>query len=440
MPGTVVVTAVEAVGPDPVLAFLLQVVVLLTSAMVLGRVAVRLGLPAIVGELCVGVLLGPSVLGHAAPAVSHWLLPQGADKTGLFGGLAQIGVLLLIGLTGVGIDGALFRRKGRAALRVGILALVVPLSLGVLAGWLMPERQLPAGADRPTAALFLGVAMGISALPVTAKILMDMKLFHRNVGQLTLMAAALDDVAGWVLLSFASVMVTAGLGGGNAVALLYPCAFVTVAWLAGRPLTRLAVRLAMRSADAGPVIVVTIAVTLCCAAAAHVLGMDAVFGAFVGGLLVGSAREDVAARLAPLRTVTLAVLAPLFFATAGLHVDLLVLADPGIVVLGLVLLVIAVLGKFAGAYAGARLVGLTSWEGVAVGAGLNARGVVEIVVAGVGLRLGVLNDELYTIIVLIAIITSIMAPPILRAAMSRIEQTAEERLRAMHADPAPLEH
>ncbi|WP_405087181.1 cation:proton antiporter [Microbispora sp. NBC_01389] len=438
MSGTVVVTAAEAAGPDPVLAFLLQVVVLLTSAMVLGRVAVRLGLPAIVGELCVGVLLGPSVLGHAAPALSHWLLPQGADKTGLFGGLAQTGVLLLIGLTGVGIDGALFRRKGRAALRVGILALVVPLSLGVLAGWLMPERQLPTGADRPTAALFLGVAIGISALPVTAKILMDMKLFHRNVGQLTLMAAALDDVAGWVLLSFASVMVTAGLGGGDAVALLYPCAFAALAWLAGRPLTRLAVRLAMRSAEAGPVIVVTIAVTLCCAAAAHVLGMDAVFGAFVGGLLVGS--EDVAARLAPLRTVTLAVLAPLFFATAGLHVDLLVLADPGIVVLGLVLLVIAVLGKFAGAYAGARLVGLTSWEGVAVGAGLNARGVVEIVVAGVGLRLGVLNDELYTIIVLIAIITSIMAPPILRAAMSRIEQTAEERLRALHADPAPLEH
>ena len=162
------------------------------------------------------------------------------------------------------------------------------------------------------------------------------------------------------------------------------------------------------------------------------------FGAFLAGMLIAGSIDP--ARLAPLRTVVLSVLAPLFMASAGLRIDLGGLADPKVALSAVVALVIAVLGKFSGAYLGARTSRMSPWEGVALGAGMNARGVVEVVVATVGLRLGVLTTDTFTIVVLIAIVTSLMAPPILRAAMARVEQTADERLRqADHEawDPHP---
>jgi len=140
------------------------------------------------------------------------------------------------------------------------------------------------------------------------------------------------------------------------------------------------------------------------------------------------------ARLAPLRTVVLWVLAPIFLASAGLRMDLTSLGDPDVLLSAVVILAVAILGKFVGAYIGARASGLNSWEGLALGAGMNARGVVEVVVAMVGLRLGVLQTSTFTIIVLVAIITSVMAPPLLRLAMERVEHTAEERLRKSESD------
>lgn len=162
------------------------------------------------------------------------------------------------------------------------------------------------------------------------------------------------------------------------------------------------------------------------------LGMEAVFGAFVAGILVGSGSGSGAVeprRLAPLRAVIMSVLAPIFLATAGLRMDLGTLNSGDALLAAAVLLSVAVLGKFAGAYVGARTSRLGHWESLALGAAMNARGVVQIIVAMVGLRLGVLTVETYTIIALVAIATSMMAPPLLRIAMSRVSQSADERLR-----------
>ncbi|GAA3273690.1 cation:proton antiporter [Dactylosporangium vinaceum] len=419
-----------ALSQHQVLIFLLQLGTLLLVALCLGRLARRFGLPAVVGELTTGILLGPSVFGSASPGIAGWLLPADADQAHLLDAVGQLAVLLLVGIAGAHLDLKLIRRRQRVVTRVGAGGLLVPLALGIGAGWLLPGQLLGAKADRLTFALFLGVALCVSAIPVIAKTLSDMRLLHRDLGQLTLAVAAIDDVVGWFLLSLVSTMVLTGIGpGGIALSAALLIGFVVLAVVAGRPAVHLALRIAGRSEDPGPAAATAVVLIVLGAAAGQALGLEAVFGAFVVGLLISGARPADRARLAPLRTISISVLAPIFLAGAGLRIDLGALRDPGVLLAGVVMLLLATLGKFAGAYLGARLSRLNRWEGLALGAGLNARGVIEVVVATVGLRLGVLSTASYTIVVLIAVLTSVMAPPMLRWAMTRIEQSADERLR-----------
>ncbi|SNT11829.1 transporter, CPA2 family [Streptosporangium subroseum] len=421
---------VMPLGAHQLLIFVLQVGLLLMLAVLLGRLAVRLGMPAIVGELAVGVLLGPSLLAHVAPAVSDWLLPREAGQFHLLDAVAQIGVLLLVGLTGIQMDFKLVRRRGATAAKISIAGLVIPLGFGIATGYLLPASLLADNVDVTVFAMFLGVAMCVSAIPVIAKTLMDMNLLHRNVGQLCLTAGMLDDAFGWFMLSVVSGMATTGIrASGIALSLLF--LVVVFAIVVGRPLVRVVMR---HAREPGTAVVTVVVMVLLSAAGTHALGLEAILGAFVCGILIGRSGRVEAAWLAPLNTVVLSVLAPLFFATAGLRMDLTRLTEPSVLAAAAVVLVVAVAGKFLGAYIGARLSRLTRWEALALGAGMNARGVVEVIVAMVGLRLGVLNDETYTIIVLVAIVTSLMAPPILRFTMNRVEQTAEERLRLAEHD------
>jgi Kef-type K+ transport system membrane component KefB len=257
-----------------------------------------------------------------------------------------------------------------------------------------------------------------------------MNLLHREIGQLTLTAGMFDDAVGWFLLSVVSAMATAGLHRGALTrSVLYLVGFVVVTTLVGRYLVRGVMRLAGRSKEYSTSIMAAVVLILVGAMVTQSLHMEAVFGAFAVGVLIGTQGVVEPRRLAPLRTVVLSVLAPIFLATAGLRMDLTVLGNPTVLLAAVVAVAIAILGKFAGAYLGARLSRMGHWAGIAMGAGMNARGVIEIVVATVGLRLGVLNVASYTIVALIAMITSLMAPPLLRVAMSRVGQDAEERMR-----------
>ena len=452
---------VAPLAAHPLLIFLLQVSLLLLMALALGRLAVRLGMPAVVGELCTGVLLGPSILDHVVPALSGWLLPKDPTQFHLLDVIGQLGVLLLVGITGTEVDFALIRHRGATAARISVAGFLIPLALGVGTGYLLPASLLAESSERTVFALFLGVAMCVSAIPVIARTLMDMNLLHRNIGQLILSAGMVDDVFGWLMLSVVSAMATTGLRAGQVVlSLLYLAGVLVLAALIGRPLVRAALRLSARSVDPGPTVATAVILVLLGAAATHALGLEAVFGAFITGILIGSCaavgspaepmadnpgavgksasrpRRIDLARLTPLRTVVLSVFAPVFFATAGLRMDLTALAKPTVLAVAVVVLLVAILGKFAGAYIGARASRLSQWEALALGAGMNARGVIEVVVAMVGLRLGVLSTAVYTIIVLVAVVTSLMAPPLLRLAMRRVDLTAEEELR-LHARGRP---
>jgi Kef-type K+ transport system membrane component KefB len=372
------------------------------------------------------VLLGPSVLAHLAPAFSAWLLPMRAEQLHLLDSVGQLGVLLLVGLAGMHIDVGLIRRKGATAAWVGGGALLVPLALGVGTGLLLPGSLLGPNGDRWVFALFVGVAMCVSAIPVIAKTLLEMRLLHRDVGQLVMSAAALDDIAGWLLLSVISALAVGGLHPASTLKPIGALLLVlAVAVLAGRPLVRGALAVAGRS-DPGVTVAAVTAMLLLSSAGTQALGLEAILGAFLCGILIGSSGNFDRGRLLPLRTFVMSVLAPIFFATAGLRMDLTALRHPVVLASALSVLVIAVGGKFAGAYLGARIGRLGHWEGLALGAGLNARGIVEVVVALVGLRLGVLGTPTYTIVVLVAVVTSLMAPPTLRFAMRRIAVTHQE--------------
>lgn len=413
---------------DAVLVLLVQLALLLALAVTLGRLAARLGLPAVVGELLTGVLLGPSLLGHLAPGLAARLFPPVAEQAHLLDGVALLGILLLVGVTGMHLDVGAVRRRRATVVRVSACGLVVPFALGTAGGYAMPPALLGDGAGRTAFALFLGVAMSVSAIPVIAKTLSDMRLLHRNVGQLTLAAAVIDDAVGWCMLSAVSAFaVTGARPGGIAASLVRLAVFVAVTVTLGRRAAGWLLRRA--AADAGATTAVLVVLVLAGATVSHALGLEAVFGAFVAGAVVGSLPQAPARSLAPLRTFTMSVLAPVAFASVGLRVDLRLLADPLVLVAAVAVVALAVVGKFAGAYVGARTSALSHWEGIALGAGLNARGVVEIVVASVGLRLGILTTATYTIVVLVAVATSLMAPPLLRWAMTHVESTAEERLR-----------
>ncbi|MEU5694658.1 cation:proton antiporter [Actinosynnema sp. NPDC020468] len=422
-----------AVPPSPVgahqmLVFLLQLAVLLGTAFALGRLAARFRMPAVVGELAAGVLLGPSLLAPALPGLSGWLFPTDPGQIHLLDAVGQFGVLLLVGFTGMHIDLGLARKQGRAALWVASGGLLVPLGLGFGAGFLIPASMVGDGAARPTFALFLGVAVCVSAIPVIAKVLLEMNLLHRDIGQLVVTAAAVDDIVGWSLLAVVSGMATAGLTTGHVLLSVGSLVAVAlIALLVGRPVVKRALALANRSTEPGVTVAVVVLLIVLCAAGTHALELEPILGAFLCGLLISAAGGVDREKLNPLRVFVMSVLAPIFFATAGLRMDLTALRRPEVLGGAFLVLVLAITGKFVGAYLGARMGRLSHWQGLALGAGLNARGVIGVIVAMVGLRVGVLTTATYTIVVLVAVVTSLMAPPTLRYAVRRIAVTSEEK-------------
>lgn len=412
------------------LVFLLLIGLLLGTALVLGLLARRLGLPSVVGELCAGVLIGPSVVGHLAPGVSTWLLLDQASQLHLVDAVGHLGVLLLVGVTGIGVDIGMLRRRAGMTIWVSTTALVIPLVGGVGLGFLLPVELLADGTDRITFASFVGVALCVSAVPVIAKTLLDLRLLHRDIGQLIIGSATVGDLVGWLLLAVVSAMATVGVRAAN---VLLPIALLLGALVfcltVARAVVGRALRAAVRSRDPGVVIATVVLLLFAFAAGTQALGLEAVLGALLGGVVIGSSKWLNRESLAPLRTFVTAVLAPLFFATAGLRMDLTALARPEIIGATALVLVVAIVTKFAGAYLGARTARLGRWEAMALGAGLNARGAIEVIIAMVGLQLGVLSTAMYTVVVLVAIITSLLAPPMLRLAARNIEVTDEEEVR-----------
>ena len=415
-----------------VLVFLVQVALLLVVARLLGQLCRRIGQPAVVGELAAGVVLGPSVLGSVAPGLFDWVFPPGVMQSGMLFAVGWLGVIMLLVVTGFETDLALISRLGKAAVLVTAGSLLVPFAFGLGGGFLAPSSLLGDDTERSVFALFLAAALTISSLPVIAKVLSELHLLRRNFGQLTLAVAMANDVIGWILLGLIAGLAGSGAFdlGELATTVVGLIVFLALAAAVGQRIVD-AVLHEMRRRDVGTGgwVTMAIGIALGLGAATQALGVEAVLGAFIGGILLGRSRYAKHEVNEQLETFTVAIVAPIFFATAGLRVDLSLLSDPEIAFWAVVVIAIASVSKFAGSLIGARLSGLAAREGMALGTALNARGALEIVIATVGLSLGVLNDASYTIVVIMAIATSVMAPPLLRAITKDWPGSVEEQQR-----------
>jgi Kef-type K+ transport system membrane component KefB/nucleotide-binding universal stress UspA family protein len=421
--------------PEHALALLLLQLGLLLFVARIGALAARgIGLPAVVGELAAGIVLGPSVFGHYAPSAFLAVFPQESGQYQLLETVGLLGMVLLLLLTGLETDLRLLKSLGRAAVVASALGMLVPFALGFGLGVWMPEQYLAQPERRTLFAAFLATTMAISAMPVIAKILMDLDLTRRNIGLVILSAGVVDDTAGWLILSIIAGAATQGGGvklTGLALTVISLFGFLALVALVVYPVMRFVLRaLATRVRSPDTDLVSIVAVTLACAALTQHIGVHAVFGAFIVGTALRQAPHLSHETVHRLESFVFSILAPVFFGFVGLKVDLWSLSGGGGVMLVLVV-AIACVGKLLGCSLGGIWGGLSFWEAFSIAVAMNARGAMGLVAATIGLSLGILNQQTFSMIVVMAILTSFIAPIALRLTMRMVRMTHEEERRIL---------
>ncbi len=425
---------IKPLAGHTVFLLLVQLSLLIAVARVGAEAAKRLGLPAVVGELAAGIALGPSGFGHWFPGGFAAVFPPTNESFHLLDAFSAVGMTMLLLLTGLETDVRLLRNLGRAALIASMMGMVLPFGLGFGLGYLTPAAYLSDPSSRILFSLFMATAMSISAMPVIAKILVDLDLTKRNIGMVILSAGVVDDTVGWLILSLIAGAATHGavnvrdLGVTLALLVGFLVAMVFVAYPILRSLIRVTgERFRMPDSD----LVAILVVTFLSAAFTEWIGVHPVFGAFVAGVVIHQVPRLRRETVARLESVTYGVLAPIFLGMVGIKVNLWTLASGGGgTMLGLVLLV-ACVGKLVGCSLGAYWGGLRFWEAASIAVAMNARGAMEIVVATIGLSLGILTPQMFAIIVMVAIVTSFLAPLGLRLTLPRVRMTDDEARRIL---------
>lgn len=401
----------------------------------LAQLCKYIGQPPVIGEVIAGLALGPSLLGMISPEAMHLLIPSpAADPGGLVATsvkiIAQLGVILYMFLVGLELNAAHLKHRAHAAVAISHASIVVPFSLGtILALWIYPTES---AGDVPflSFSLFMAVAMSITAFPVLARILTDRNLQSTPFGTVALSCAAADDVTAWCLLSLVvgiaqSQLSRAGIVIGSAVA------FIGVMFFVVRPLLARFVRGLERRGGALPAyaIAATYVSLLAAASLTEWIGVHAIFGAFLLGVIIPSDSRLAASFLTKLKEPVTVLLLPAFFAYTGMRTELGLLATPGQWLVCLVIIAVATLGKFGGTVLAARCAG-ESWRDASIlGALMNTRGLMELIVLNIGLDLGVISPTLFAMMVIMALVTTMMTSPALHLLLppavlaNRAEQT-----------------
>jgi Kef-type K+ transport system membrane component KefB/nucleotide-binding universal stress UspA family protein len=412
--------------------FILEVIFLLVVGRGLGELLERIGQPAIMGQLIAGILLGPSFFGFFLPDIQKAVFPSAPEQQAMIGAVSQLGILMLLLLTGMETDLKLVRKVGRAAFTISATGILVPFACGFALGQFLPESILPVHMGRLVPSLFLGTALSISSVKIVATIVREMNFMRRDVGQIIVSSAIIEDTIGWVIIA-----VTFGIAGTGkldyfsiAKTVIGVAVFMTFSLTIGRRIVFWLIRWANDTFRSEfPVITMILIIMGTMAEITQLLGVHTVLGAFVAGILVGESPILTEHIENQLRGLITALFMPVFFGLAGLTADLTILKDVNLALLTGGLVLIASVGKFVGAFLGGELGGLHVKQSVAVGSAMNARGSTEVIVASIGLGMGALTQNLYTMIVTMAVITTLIMPPMLRRALSRLPMGKEEKTR-----------
>lgn len=414
-----------------VLLLFIEISLLLLTALVCGELMVRLGQPAIIGQILAGLILGPTFFGAFFPDLSSQLFPRDGSQSRLIEVISWIGVSLILMLTGMETDTAMLKRLGKPLMSFGVLGLLGPLIAGALISLLLPERLMGDQPNRLAFAVFVGTVFAASSVPVVAKILMDMKMLKLDIGQLIIATSLAHDLLCCLLLAI--IVVLSGTGGSSSspviIAIVGTIGFVSLVYF-GRSIFFAGLRWVNDQVSSKDGLITAMVVLLLASAAAtQALGVHIVLGAFAAGVLLSQAPVINHKVVRPLEIVTMGFFAPVFFASSGLNVNLSTLLEPGLGAITVSLAVAALVLKLATCYGAGKVSGLGQWESLSIGIGANAKGSLGLILAMLGFSLNIISQDMFAVVIFISLFSTGIAAPLMKATMAKIEVGDEERER-----------
>ncbi|MEX2215054.1 MAG: cation:proton antiporter [Phycisphaeraceae bacterium] len=407
-----------------VTVLLLSVAAILGVARLLGEIAQRFGQPSILGELVAGILLGPTILGYIWPEAYQYLFIDDKNATLVLNGFITLSATLLLLVAGLEVDLSVAWRQGKAAVLVAFIGMAIPFALGFTVAWYLPDvlavpEAMPETWRLPFA-IFVGIAVSITALPIIAKILIDLNIFKADLGMLIMSAAIMNDLAGWM--GFAVVMalitpVQEAVGGaasssggtGLGMTLLMTFGFLIGTLTVGRwAIHRMLPFIQAYGSWPGAVIAFVIVITLLCAALTEYIGIHAIFGAFIAGVAIGDSSHLRESTRETINNFITSIFAPIFFGSIGVYINFVTAFNfPAVIII----LLIAFGGKIGGCYFAARLSKLPKRESMAVGFGMAAQGTMGVILGQLALNQKLISEELFVAIIIAGLATSLVSGP-----------------------------
>ena len=397
-------------APDTVLHLLLALAAVVVIGRLLGFALRSVGQPPVIGEVVAGILLGPSLLGRLAPELASYILP--ASVAPFLNIVAQLGVVAYMFLVGLELNVDVVRQRARATIATSHASIVLPFALGSVLALLLYPRLATSDVSFTSFALFMGVAMSVTAFPVLARILKDRRMTQTELGAVALACAAADDVTAWCLLALVVGVTQAEIESAAWVAVL-TLAFIAAMFFMVRPIVA---RLVARSRDAEPTLdalAVALVGLLVSALITEHIGVHAIFGAFLFGAIIPHDSRVARTLIDKLEVFVTVLLLPAFFALTGMRTEIGLLSGLAEWLLCGLIIVVATAGKFGGTLAAARLTGMKGRDAASLGILMNTRGLMELVVLNVGLDLGVISPRLFTMMVIMALVTTLTTTPVL---------------------------
>jgi Kef-type K+ transport system membrane component KefB len=396
----------------PLAILLLQIVTIIILARIFGFFFKKIGQPSVIGEIIAGIFLGPTIIGHWFPHFSGFLFPSTSLSNLQF--LSQIGLILFMFVVGMELDLKTVKNKANDAVIISHASIIFPFSLGVGLAWFIYPEFGPENIPFIAFALFCGIAMSITAFPVLARIVQERGLNRTKLGNIAITCAAADDITAWCILAVVIAIVKAGSVLSSFYIILMAVAYVFLMLKLVRPfLARLGEKHSNKESMSKQVVAIFFITLVSSAYVTEVIGIHALFGAFMAGVIMPVNINFRAIFIEKVEDVSLVLLLPLFFVFTGLRTDIGLLNGTHLWLITGVVIAVAVIGKFFGSALAARFVGQSWKDSLIIGALMNTRGLMELVVLNIGKDLGVLSDEIFAMMVIMALVTTFMTGPIL---------------------------
>ena len=397
---------------SPLSVLLLQIIVILVAARLFGFLFKKIRQPAVIGEVVAGIFLGPSILGAWFPGLTRFLFPKISLPNLQF--FSQLGIILFMFVIGMELDLKVLKTKVRAAVIISHASIIIPYALGMGLAFFLYREYAPDNIGFLSFSLFLGIAMSITAFPVLARILRERGMTGTNIGTIAIACAAADDVTAWFILAGVISIVKAGSSVSALITMIMALTYIVIMLKLVKPfLQRVSKHTAEGQTLSLEMVALMFGVFLLSAYTTEVIGIHALFGAFMGGIIMPSSANFRKLLTDKIEYVSLGLLLPLFFAFSGLRTQIGLLNTIHAWEVCAVLIFIAILGKFGGSMFAARFVGLSWKDSIVIGALINTRGLMELIILNIGYDLGVLNSEIFTMMVIMALVTTFMTGPVL---------------------------